>query len=240
MMTRKHAIVSLLAFSLFSLVVGSGCSQDIDDIRAEGIQQYRNRQYVESMATLRHGLSMKAADPQCNYYMGLNYRAIAAAKFRDGDIPGAQRELDTAIIYFSQAIKSWPNWLAAIEAKTEAFEARGKYAQALDTVDAVAYNNRGAAAEHYIHAGDTYRDMGDYDNALKRYQMALASDPNNARAYASIGKLYSIVGDRSKALDAFAKAYQLNPGDNEVNDQLARLGVNSSASETFTEQQPRQ
>lgn len=240
MMTRTRSIVSLLAISLFGLALSSGCSQDINDIRAEGIQQYRNHQYVESMATLRYGLSMKAADPQCNYYMGLNYRALAAGKFREGDIPGAQRDLDTAILYFSEAIKSWPNWLAAVEAKTEAFEARGKYGQAMDTVDAVAYNNRGAAAEHYIHAGDTYRDMGDYDSALKRYQMALASDPNNARAYASMGKLYSIVGDRSKALDAYAKAHRLNPADNEVNDQLARLGVYSPESETVIHQEPRQ
>ncbi len=239
MMTRTRPVLSLLAVSLFGLVVSSGCSQDIEDIRAEGIEQYRNRQYVESMATLRHGLSMKAADAQCNYYMGLNYRAIAANKFRDGDIPGAQRELDTAIIYFSQAVKSWPNWLAAVEAKTEALEARGKYGQALDTVDAVARNNRGGAAEHYIYAGDQYRDMGDYDSALKRYQMALANDPNNAKAYASMGKLYSIVGDRAKAMDAYAKAHQLNPGDVEVNAQLARLGVNNAEPATVIPEQAR-
>lgn len=223
----------LLVSALFGL---TGCSQDFEEIRAAGIQQYRNHQYVESMATLRYALSIEHSDAQTNYYMGLNYRALAERKFREGDIPAAQRELDTALIYFTQAVKSWPNYLAAVEAKTEALEARGKYIKALDTADAVAYNNRGGAADHYIFAGDRYRDMGDYDSALRNYKLALAAHPNSAKAYASLGRLYAIVGDRAKAMDAYARANQLNPHDREVIDQLARLGAVGANTETVTHQ----
>jgi tetratricopeptide (TPR) repeat protein len=239
MMTQARVGVSLPVLSLaVTVLVGLvGCSPDIKDVRRDGIEQYRSQQYVESMATMRYGLSMKPSDAQTNYYMGLNYRAMAARKFREGDIPAAERELDTAIIYFSQAIKSWPNYQAAVAGKAEALESRGKYLKALDTADAVAYNNRGAAADHYVYAGDLYRDMGDYDSALSRYKLALSTDPNSAKAYASMGRLYSMAGDRGKAVDSYARAHELDPGNPEVTQELARLGAGQSDLETVIQNQ---
>lgn len=225
MMTRICSGFTFKAMAGLSLAwLGlAGCSQDVEDIRAEGIEQYHNRQYIESMATLRYGLSIEPSDAQSNYYMAMNYRALAAARFRDGDIPAAERNLDTAIMYYNQAIKSWPNYQAAVAGKTEALELRGRYLKALDEADAVAYNNRGGAAEHYIYAGDKYRDNGDFDSALQRYKLALSTDPKNARAYASIGRMYVLAGDQAKAMDAYAKARELDPNNAEVNEALASL-----------------
>lgn len=231
MTTPMRSALALLGVVAMGLVSGTGCSQDIDDIRTAGIEQYRSRQYVESTATFRHALTLQPSDAQSNYYMGLNYRAMAERKFRQGDIPAAQRELDTAVVYFTQAVKSWPNYMAAVEAKTEALEARGQYMRSLDVADTVADNNRGGPADFYVFAGDKYRDMGDYDSALRNYRMALSTDPNCAKAYASMGKLYALTGDRAKALDAYARATQLNPHDTEAADQLAHLGGASSGTD---------
>jgi len=236
MMTRIRSKFSLfvMCVSGAGLVALAGCAQDVKDIRTEGIDQYRNRQYVESMATLRYGLSIKPSDAESNYFMGLNYRALAAEKFRDGDIPAAERDLDTAIMYFSQAIKSWPNYQAAVDGKTEAYESRGKYLKALDVADSVAYNNRGGAAEHYIYAGDKYRDSGDYDSALQRYKLALATDPNNPRAYASMGRMFEMAGDNVKAMDAYQRAHELDPHNTAVNEALAALSGMPESSEPGT------
>ncbi|GMU24138.1 MAG: hypothetical protein AMXMBFR13_42150 [Phycisphaerae bacterium] len=203
----------------------AGCARDIQDLRSEGVELYRGRQHIESMAVLREALDLAPSDAQSNYYMGLNYRVLANRKFRDGDITAARRDLDTSVLYFDQAIKSWPNYLAAVEARSEALELRGKYDHALDTANFVADNNRGGAVQLYIYAGDQYRDRGDYDNALRRYKMALAADPNSASAYAAMGKLFLRVGDRAKARDALSRAYELNPRDTSVADQLAALGM---------------
>jgi len=232
-MNERNRLDSRLLTGLISIGLGlcvSGCSPDLNEIRAQGIGQFRQKQYVESMATLRYVLSMDPSDPQANYYMGLNYRARAAGKFREDDVPAACRELDTSIKYFTQAIKTWPNYMEAITCKNEALEARGKYEKALEMAQQVARNNRGVA-EHYIFLGNEYRERGDYDNALRSYKMALASDRESSEAYAAMGKLYLRINDRAKALDALRKAYELNPSNTEVSDQLARLEMSSGTRE---------
>jgi tetratricopeptide (TPR) repeat protein len=63
---------------------------------------------------------------------------------------------------------------------------------------------------HFIYLGNQYRDQGDYDNALRAYRIALTKDPDSATAYAALGRLYQIVGDKAKAIDAYSRAYELN------------------------------
>ncbi|UCD29229.1 MAG: tetratricopeptide repeat protein [Planctomycetota bacterium] len=214
-----------IVLSLISAVlafVAAGCTQNIDDLRTQGIGEFRNHQYIQSMATLRRALELKPHDAQANYYMGLNYRVIAAEKFREDNIAAACRELDTAIIYFTNTIKTWPNYMEAVASKNEALEARGKYDAALKLAQRVAQNNRGVS-DHYIYLGNEYRERGDYDNALRSYKTALAINPESAKAYAAMGKLYLEIGDRALALDSFRRAYELNPYESGVNDHLDTL-----------------
>jgi tetratricopeptide (TPR) repeat protein len=219
----RVSVGAALALLCLSFVL-AGCAQDLDDLRVQAIDQFRARQYVESMATLRQILEIERSDAEANYYMGMNYRAMAARKFRDGDIPAARRELDTSILYFAQAIKSWPNYMAAADAKNEAFEARGKYDEALAVTHRVAQNNRGIS-EHFVVLANEYRERGDYDNALRCYKLALSTAPDSSRAYSEMGRLYLRVGDRVLAMDAFRKAYELNSAEPGVADTLAQLDV---------------
>ena len=56
---------SALGMSLTALILaaaGLGCTPDANDLRCKGIEQYRNRQYFESMATLRYLLDFEADD----------------------------------------------------------------------------------------------------------------------------------------------------------------------------------
>jgi tetratricopeptide (TPR) repeat protein len=190
----------------------SGCAENVEDIRTEGVEQFRSRQYTESMATMRYALRKNPNDAEANYYMGLNYRALAERRFNAGDLPAAKRTLDNAITYFTQAVKTWPNYLAAIQAKNEALESRGKYDAALTLAESQADHNRGIA-DHFVYLGDEYRERADYDNALRAYNTALATDPENARAYAGLAKMYAQAGNRELALDSARRAQELNPAE---------------------------
>jgi tetratricopeptide (TPR) repeat protein len=192
------------------LMVAAGCTPDVKDIREAGIQQYQQQRYLDSMATFRYALELAPNDALSNYYMGLNYRLIAARKFKEGDVSGANKELDTAIIYFTQAVTSVPNFVEAIAAKNEALEARGKYAEALNLAEKLAQRIPGDQVMHFIYLGNQYRDQGDYDNALRAYKIALTKNPDSASAYAGLGRLYQIVGDKAKAIEAYSRAYELN------------------------------
>lgn len=223
---------TLVGSAIFALMLGAlvGCAPSIEELRTMGIEQYRGRQFVESTATMREILERDPNDAEANYYMGLNYRAMAERKFRDGNVAAAARELDTSTMYFTQAIKSWPNYMSAIAAKNEALEARGKYEAALAVAEQATSNNRGIA-EHFVYLGDEYRQRGDYDNALRRYKTALGIDPKNARAYAGMGKLYMLVGERSLAMDAFRRACEIDP---RAADAASALDQLTSESGTFT------
>ena len=225
--------------TLLGSLVGvlTGCAPDLKELRETGMDQFRNHQYVESTATLREALEIKRTDPQTNYYMGLNYRAMAARKFRDGDVASACRELDTSVLYFTEAIKSWPNYMAAVDAKTEALEARGKYDAALTVAKDVTDTNRGHW-EHYVVLGNEYRDRGDYDNALRVYKLALATNPRAARAYSELGRLYIRTGDRAMAFDALRKAYELDHNAPGVAEQLAMLEVDDGIRTVSSEGRP--
>ena len=203
------------------LWAAGGCTPDVSEVRTRGIEQYRGHQYVESLATMRYVLDISPGDAQANYYMGLNYRTMAARRFRKDDPVGARKRIDRALVYFTQSIKTWPNYLAAISAQNEALEARGKYDEALDEAAETAHVNRGDA-EHYVFLGDQYRERGDFDNAVRSYKLALAGDPDSAGAYAGLGKTYKYI-DRPRARDAFRRALELNPRNTDVADELAQL-----------------
>lgn len=224
--TLFKSALCLLVGALMALSVG--CREDVKDLRTEGIQQFRDRQYIESMATLRYALKKEPSDAESNYYMGLNYRALAERRAREGDVPGANRTLDVALFYFTQAIKTWPNYMAAVQAKTEALEMRGKYDMALSEAEKVSNNNRGIA-DHFIFLGDEYRARADYDNALRAYKSALSSSPNDARVHMSLGKLYYQAGDRDQALASFRQAQTLDRNMPDAGEIMADLGHSGHA-----------
>jgi tetratricopeptide (TPR) repeat protein len=230
MQARQLFSVTYKVFAGFALAVlmAAGCAENVEDIRTEGVEQFRGQQYVESMATLRYALRKNPNDAESNYYMGLNYRALAERRFKDGDLPAAKRTLDVAVFYFSQAVKSWPNYMAAIQAKTEALESRGKFDSALGVAENSANINRGVA-DHFVFLGDEYRVRADYDNALRAYKTALASDPQNARAYAGLGKMYWLTGDKPLAVDSFNRAHELSPTQPDASEMMAELGSSGEA-----------
>ncbi len=225
-LTRASSIrLFFLSAGLVAFI--AGCGPSTKDLRQMGIRQYRDRQHIESMALLRQVLEEDPDDAQANYYMGLNYRRWAERQLREGDTTGAIEELDTAIMYFTQAIKSWPNYMAAISAKNETLETRGKYEEAIHVSKRATKVNRGEY-EHFVVLGNEYRERGDYDNALRCYKTSLAIQ-ENAEAYAALGKLYTQVGNRDLAIDAYRRAYEMDPTKQQVAQALDKLASDSGA-----------
>ncbi len=214
----------LLGLTTAAMLAAVGCEYPSTEVlRTSGIDLYRNRQHLESMAAMRQVLERDPEDAQANYYMGLNYRALAQRKFRDNDVPAARKLLDQSIFYFDQTVRSWPNYVYATASKNEALEARGKFEKGMEVAQHATSNNRGAAAEHFVLMGNEYRERGDYDDAVKAYRSALASDPESSRAYAEMGRLYLLVGDDAMAQDSLTKAYELNPSEPGIVEALAQV-----------------
>lgn len=219
------SVTVVLGFAAL-LAVTAGCAPNITDLRNEGIDLYRDQRYFESMARMREVLQENPSDARANYYMGLNYRVLAERDFRAGDVAAANRQIDTAVMYYRQAIKSWPNYMAAISAKNEALEARGKYEQALQVAERATSLARGDF-EHHLYLGHEFYQRGDFDNALREYKKALAINNKIPEGWAAIGKLYLEVGRTDLARDAYQHVFEIDPnypGAAEALDLLAAEG----------------
>lgn len=219
MSTNRSRIGTTAAVGL--CVALAGCTPDVRKECEAGIALYRQQRVIEAQATFRHCLQQRPNDAESNYYMGLCYRSIAERKLREGDIAGANRELDTSLIYFGQAIREWPNYMAAIRAQNEALEARGKYEQALARAQEIAHQNRPDPLAR-IFLGKQYAERGDFDSAAREFNTAIRLDPENATAYAELGRLYLKAGDTRLAATHLRKAYQINPAEPGVAADLER------------------
>jgi serine/threonine protein kinase/Tfp pilus assembly protein PilF len=63
----------------------------------------------------------------------------------------------------------------------------------------------------YIMRGTTYREGGDYTNALMDFTVAISKNPKNAKAYRERGWTYALMEQWQKAADDNTTAIELNP-----------------------------
>ena len=61
--------------------------------------------------------------------------------------------------------------------------------------------------------GTLYRDMGNTDLAVKKYNEAINLDPKFAWPHIGLGNIYRDLKDFNKAIDEYKTAIQLNPND---------------------------
>ena len=69
-------------------------------------------------------------------------------------------------------------------------------------------------------------DLGQEDEALLKYQEAIAKNPNKAESYYNIGLIYKYRGDWPRSLEHNLRAHQLNPADDATN---WNLGIAATA-----------
>lgn len=76
---------------------------------------------------------------------------------------------------------------------------------ASDTIDF--YANRGYFHQGYIHQFE----FNDLDSALYFYNEALQKEPRHVESWHNLGVCYDLMGDKTRALQSFAKALKYNP-----------------------------
>ncbi len=132
--------------------------------------------------------------------------------FQKGYQHGLNKEYDSAIEAYTNAIALDPNYVFAYNNRGLAYDNKGQYdraiedynkAIALDPNLATAYYNRGLAYA----AG-----KGQYDMAIEDYNKAIALDPNLATAYYNRGLAYAAgKGQYDMAIEDWSKAIALDP-----------------------------
>ena len=63
----------------------------------------------------------------------------------------------------------------------------------------------------YYRQGNRYNDLGEYENAILRYEKAINLKPDYAEAYYNRGVTYGKLGESEKAIADYSKAIELKP-----------------------------
>ena len=71
-------------------------------------------------------------------------------------------------------------------------------------------------ARPYIFWGKALEEKGDYVNAINIYKYALTRDPDHFPLYSQLGKLFHIIGDRTRSHEVFKTGLQLFPQSGEM------------------------
>ena len=74
-----------------------------------------------------------------------------------------------------------------------------------------AQNRYSAAEVNSLNLGNSYYEEGSYEEAIREFNIAIASEPDMSEAYNNRGLAYFAIGENNKALADFDKAIELRP-----------------------------
>jgi len=80
--------------------------------------------------------------------------------------------------------------------------------------------------QQYINLGGVYYQLGQFDNAIREFQIAATLKPDYANAYYNLGHAYEEKGDYTDAMTAFNTVQQLVAG-NDANNQIISKDIDT-------------
>ena len=173
----------------------------------------RQHKIDEGLAQFNKALAIRPNSVMLHTEMGL-------ALFNEG-------RYKEALDAFEKAVSLAPNSARALSQAGAAAQAMGDDARALSFFERA--NNIQARPETLSNMGTIYYDQGNFDQAAKMYEAALAIRPLGAITHRNLGDAYTRLGKKEDAFKAYTKAIEqgqaevtVSPGDARA---LARLAV---------------
>lgn len=216
-------LAKLLAAMGLSVAV-MGCGPHFRPLRLEGQRALLEQNYAVARGRFQEAYAIWPEDAENLFDLGSVCMVFAKQWMTQENHPAAMREVDHAIEYFSRAIESHPGMQAALVAKNEALELKGRYEEALRGAEwAMTFVGPSARAQLFL-AGEL-EERGDVDGALLRYRQAVAMEPDSAGAQAAFARFLDRIGKRAMSITHLKRAYTLNPLEPGVAEMLTAQGV---------------
>jgi tetratricopeptide (TPR) repeat protein len=131
--------------------------------------------------------------------------------------------LDQAISEYERAVAIQPDYAEGLSCLGVAYQDAGRYADSqrllLRLVEL--YPD---FAEAHLNLGSLFMAVGRTTEAEAELRCALHIQPNLYQAYGNLGIVYLMMGDRTTAASMFRKVLDLNPGDENAEHFLRKLG----------------
>ncbi len=169
-----------------------------------GLIRYKQGDDKAAEAALYKSISIDPGNSEAYYYMG-------AVLNRMGDANAAIEALKKATELDPKFVNAWFD-LGVTYYNTE------QYRNAIDTFNkADAENTNGddelrrIYAETFANLAETYRQIGEYENAITKYRLAVSLIKDDADLYSTFGFVLGKKGSGKDAITNFEKAVEVNP-----------------------------
>ena len=176
---RKIFIVLLCFTSLYLN------AQHAEDFYLIGNMLAQEGNHPDALKAFEKSAELDPTNPKTFYNIGLTYYFL--------------EELDSAIVYISQAIVLDPYYTYAYQNRAELYGLKGMYAEAIDDLDMV-INAEPNVPAHLFNRALYKRNSELYQEALEDYSAFIDMVPDVMAAYRNRGTIYGKVDLHEKAL----------------------------------------
>jgi Tfp pilus assembly protein PilF len=211
-------VTALLAAGL------TGCRFTAQGQNLQGVERFKVGDYPGAAAHFQQAIHTNPNNADAHYNLAALYHRSATISKDSSLLAQAERE-------YQQSLILDPNHPDARRGYTTLLTEENRGAEAYASLKQWAEKNP-TSADPRIELARLYQLGGDTNSAEQLIQQAMQVDPNNARAFAVIGKLREDRGDYSAAMANYQRAFQLSPTTQvATRDKIVELqsrGVNAS------------
>jgi tetratricopeptide (TPR) repeat protein len=220
---KRLAILPAILVFPACLAIGGCQKPHYFELRRDGLREMSKGDFVPAANLLAQAEHARPREVENLHDLGVCHTMIARQKFAQLNQPAALRELNRAIDYYRRTLDVQPGHMGATAGLNTALELKGEFEQALAEAEWAA-KNVGPSAEQQIFLAKELEERGDIDGALVSYRQGVAMEPRNPAAHVAIAKFLLRHNNESAAIHHLRVAYELDPRNEWVVEQLAMRG----------------
>lgn len=179
-----------------------------------GIVYNRMEKYPDAIDTFKKALSLNSKDDNIKKELARSYHL--------------NKDYKDAIDIYNQLLAKMPDNKELLYNKAMASHASGHYSQAIDIYKKILLSGKDDKVQEYlilayIAQGKEYVASKNYRKAISVFEEAQKIDINRAQIYVEIANAYDEMGIKSKVIENYERAIEINPDDKEIITQYAKV-----------------
>ena len=197
-----------------------GCGTEVisynREFRQRGIDQYNKSQYPDAASLFANALRQEPGDYTSRYFLGVCEEHM-------GKLQQAIEQYRTTLEVMNKSLEGKGDYKFRSRVVNSYAGAIGREGDR--SADLTYLEGQPPSVETCFILAKVYRQAGDADSAISRFQQAQQLDPKNPDVAKEYGLYLEQLGQTQRAEAQLRRAYTLNSSDDEVNAGLRRLGI---------------
>ena len=210
----RAAAVGVVAVAL------AGCGTQVisydQQFRNQGITQFQQAAYADAASSFENAVRDEPGDYTSRYYLGQCYEKL-------GKLQAAIEQYRTCLNVMDHSLEGKGD--REVRQKVVSAYASAISREPEKSGDLAALERQTRTAENAFILAQIYRQTGDADMAITRFEQAQQIDPADPQIAKEYGLYLEQLRQNDKAQNQLRRAYTLNSRDEEVAAALRRLGV---------------